>query len=294
MAKRDQAVRSKLFVPGVRGDLFTKAMTGMADAISFDLEDSVVESRKAEARKNVADILRTKVVETCEKIIIVRVNGLGTPHFEADIQAIMHPSLSMINLPKVESAEEVSAAANFLERVEKANGIGKSVRMLVNIESAKGLLNAAQIAAVHSRVAGLQLGLNDLFESMAIDRRDTENVHAAMFTMRMAAGGAGVFSYDGAFAELTDMAALRAEAQMAQRLGFVGKSCIHPDQVSVINEIFTPGDNDVVFARRVLAEAQRADAKGVGVFTVDGNMVDLPLIRRAEAVVAAYQSCHKE
>ena len=197
-------MRSKLFVPGTRIELFAKALKGQADAISFDLEDSVVENRKAEARDNVARFLCSPEVGASDKMIIVRVNNGATAHFEPDILAITLPALDMVNLPKVESADDIYTAVEILEKAEKANGITKAVRILANIETPKGLLSAMEIAGAHPRVAGLQLGLNDLFESLSIDRQDAKNVHATMLAMRMAAGSAKVFAYDGAFADFKD------------------------------------------------------------------------------------------
>jgi len=197
-------MRSKLFVPGSRSELFIKALNSSADAISLDLEDSVVEKRKVEAREKVCTFLRLPEVTASDKTIIVRVNGRGTAHFEADILAITQPALDMVNLPKVESARDVRVAADILGKAEKLNGQTKEVRILANIETPKGLRSAAEIATSHPRLAGLQLGLNDLFESLSIDRRDAKNVHAAMFAMRMAAGEGDVFAYDGAFVDIRD------------------------------------------------------------------------------------------
>ncbi len=280
-------MRSKLFVPGSRTELFTKALNSNADAISLDLEDSVVEDRKAEARKNIAEFLRSPDVDASDKIIIVRVNELGSAHFEADILAIMQSTLDMVNLPKVESADDICAAVDVIEQAEKANGISKEVSILANIESPKGVIAAAEIAGAHPRVTGLQLGLNDLVESLSMDRNDIKNVHAVMFAMRMAAGSAGIFAYDGAFADIKDKDGFRAEAEMAYGLGFLGKSCIHPSQIAPVHEIFAYSEAEITFSLRVIEEAKGAAAKGVGVFTVDGKMIDLPMIRRAEAIVSA-------
>ena len=287
-------MRSKLFVPGSRKELFKKALNSKADAISLDLEDSVVESRKAEARINIAEFMQSPEVVASDKTIIVRVNELGSTHFESDILAITLPTLDMVNLPKVESADDVCAAVDILEKAEKANGITNAIQILANIESAKGLLCAAEIAAAHPRVAGLQLGLNDLFESMSIDGSDNKNVHATMFAVRIAAGSAGVFAYDGAFSDIKDENGFRVEAEMAHGLGFLGKSCIHPSQVAPTNEIFALSEEEIAFSLRVVEEAKRAAAEGVGAFTVDGKMIDLPILRRAEAVIAASRRLHEQ
>lgn len=282
-------MRSKLFVPGSRPELFAKALAGDADAISIDFEDSVVDSRKAEARTLTAEFLQSPEARATDKIIVVRCNALGTEHFDADVLAITGCGVELLNLPKIECADEVRAAIEVLERVEESNGADKPVQLLVNIESAAGLRRVAEIATAHSRVVGLQLGLNDLFESLGVDRTDTANVHAAMFAMRMAAGEAGVPAYDGAYPDIQNRSGFRAEADMARRLGYRGKTCIHPCQVAWANEVFVAGEDDVAFALRVLAASERAASEGAGAFTVDGKMIDRPAIRRAGQIVAMSQ-----
>lgn len=279
-------MRSKLFVPGARPELFAKALASQADAISIDLEDAVADSRKAEARSEVSTFLQSAVVRASNKVIIVRVNAPGTPHFEADVTAVAVAGLGLLNLPKNESADGLRAAVEVLERAEAANGVSTGIRILANIETPKGLRCAAEIAGAHPRVAGLQIGYLDLLEPLGIDRRDSANVHAVMFAVRMAAGEAGVFAYDGAFADVQDAQGFRTEAAMARRLGYWGKSCIHPSQVPVANEVFRPSDDEIAYARRVLDASRQAQAQGVGAFMVEGRMIDVPTVRRAEAVIA--------
>lgn len=279
-------MRSKLFVPASRPELFPKALAGQADSLSFDLEDAVAETRKAEARTCLAQALRSPEFAASSKILIVRVNGLATPHFPADLEAVVCPRLDLVNLPKVESADDVRAAAAALERTERQTGIARPVRLLVNIESPLGVLRAAEIAAAHPRVAGLQLGFADLFEPLGIDRRNPAAVQQIQLQVRLAAGAASVWACDTAYGAVDDPEGYRAEALAARRLGYIGKSCIHPSQVALANEIFRPTDDEIAFAQRVVAAATEADRKGEAVFTVDGKMIDGPFIRRAEAIVA--------
>ncbi len=279
-------MRSKLFVPGSRPDLFGKALSSQADAISIDLEDAVVEHRKDEARAIVRDFLQSAEARATSKLIIVRVNAIDTPHFEADIAAIMQPTLSMLNLPKPESAADIELAVAMLTRAEASSRVSQPVKILANIETPKALRNAAAIASAHPRVIGLQLGLGDLFEPYGVDRADTRNLHAAMFAVRIAAGEADVFAYDGAFADVQNVEGYRAEAEMAQRLGYLGKTCIHPSQIAPANDVFRPSAEQIAHARRVLAASRHADADGMGAIMVDGKMIDAPFIRRAEAIIA--------
>jgi citrate lyase beta subunit len=280
-------MRSKLFVPGVRPELFAKALATEADALSFDLEDSVPEDRKAQARANVASFLATPQARATTKKIVVRTNGLATPHFVADIEALAAVGVGLLNLPKLESRDEVLAAADLLQRSEAQSGAAVSTQLLLTIETPKGLRNAAAIASAHPRVAGLQLGLGDLFEPFGIDRGDHANVHAVMHAVRLAAAEADVFACDGAFGDLEDSDGFFAEARMARRLGYVGKSCIHPRQVAPANQVFQPSDEEVAAAQRIVSAARLAVADGRGAFLVDGRMIDPPFLRRAEAILAA-------
>lgn len=280
-------MRSKLFVPGSRPELFAKALAGDADALSFDLEDAVAEARKAEARAMVADFVAGAAVAQSAKLIIVRTNAPDSPHFAADLAALARPGVTLLNLPKIESPQALLDAVAALEAAEHANAVTHPIGLLVNIETPRALADAARIAAAHPRVAGLQLGLGDLFEPYGIDRTDPRNVHAAMFALRMAAAQAGVFAMDGAFAALDDDDGYREEARMARRLGFIGKSCVHPRQVALANAAFAPSEAELAAARRIVEAAQAAGAQGRGAFVVDGRMVDPPFLKRAQALLAA-------
>jgi citrate lyase subunit beta/citryl-CoA lyase len=279
-------MRSKLFVPGSRPELFAKAIVSAADAISIDLEDAVVESRKAEAREAVAAFLHSPEAKATTKAIIVRVNALTSSHFAADVRGIAAESLLLINLPKVESAEEVAEAVGVIDQAFNASNVRAKARILANIESPRGLRHAAQIAA-HPRVAGLQLGYADLFGPFGIERHDFRHLHAVMFSVRMAAAESGIFAYDGAYSDIRNVEGFVAEARLARSLGFLGKSCIHPSQVAMANDVFRPGEAEIEQARRVLEASRDAAANGAGAFVLDGRMIDTPDIRRAELVLAA-------
>lgn len=279
-------MRSKLFVPGVRPELFAKAYAGAADAVSFDLEDAVAEPRKAEAREAVAAFLAGPVVRASAKLAVVRVNAPDSPHFEADLAALLPARPDLINLPKVESAAAVRDAAARIERAEREAGLAPAARLLLTVETPRGLRLAAEIAAAHPRVAGLQLGLGDLFEPHGIRRDEPAHVQAAMVQLALAAAEAGVFACDGAYADLDDEAGFLAEARMAHRLGFVGKSCVHPRQVAPAHAVFVLDADELARSRAIVAAAEDAAADERAVFVVDGRMVDAPYLRRARAIVA--------
>jgi citrate lyase subunit beta / citryl-CoA lyase len=267
-------MRSKLFVPGARPDLFDKALASGADALSFDLEDSVPAEGKEAARERLAQFLRSDAARASGKRLIVRVNGLGTPFLTGDIAALADSAAQMVNLPKVEAPEDVQAAVE-----------GTSLPILANIETPRGLRQAAQIAA-HPRVLGLQVGLNDLFAPLGIERGERANVHAALWQVRFAAAEAGRFAYDGAWPDLDDSAGFEAEAILARSLGFIGKTCIHPRQVPIANAVFAAPDM-LDEARSLLAAAETAAARGHGAFAFRGRMIDRPAIEQARAMLAA-------
>ncbi|CAN5315117.1 (3S)-malyl-CoA thioesterase [soil metagenome] len=275
-------MRSKLFIPGSRPELFAKALASAADAISFDLEDAVPEARKAEARAAVAAFLASDMAHASSKVFIVRVNALGSAHFTADVQAMALPAVQLINLPKPESAADIHAAAAALENLPSA----AHIKLLANIETPRALRLAAEIAAAHPRVSGLQLGLGDLFEPHGIARADAANVHAAMFAVSLAAAEAGVWACDGAFADVNDAAGFSAEAGRARGLGFIGKSCIHPRQIALANAVFSPSADELAAAQRIVDAAAAALARGHGAFLVDGRMIDPPFLRRAQGLLS--------
>ena len=196
-------MRSKLFVPASRPELFAKALAGPADAISFDLQDAVEASRKPQARAELSKLFADGLPPT-GKVIIVRVNALDTPHFAADLDAILHAGLDIMNLPVVEDPAAVREAAAALERIERARGLDRPVRLLANIESPRGLRRAAEIACAHPRLMGLQIGFGDLFAPLGIESGEPAATQAVRVAVRMAAGEARIHAYDGAFVAIDD------------------------------------------------------------------------------------------
>lgn len=281
-------MRCKLFVPGSRPELFDKAAAGDADGLSFDLEDAVDESRKGDARHLVGQWIETHG-PACGKLLVVRVNGMDTPHFEPDIDAVVRAGLSMINLPKPQDADAVRSACDTIERARLRHGVATPVGLLVNIETPRNLREAAALATAHRGVAGLQLGLGDLFEPYQIHRKEPCAVQHAMMAVRMAAAEAGVPAWDSAYGNFRDMAHLAEEAALARRLGFAGKSAIHPSQVATINEAFRPTDDEIAHAVRVIASARQARLDGKGAWQVDGRMIDAPFVMRALGVARTAQ-----
>ncbi|MBI2512769.1 MAG: CoA ester lyase [Opitutae bacterium] len=276
-------MRSKLFVPASRPELFPKALASAADSLSFDLEDAVAEEHKDAARGNLAAALASPEFAATTKIMIARVNAITTPHFAADLAAIVHARLDYVNLPKVDSAADIRVASAALAQLEQARGLDRRIAILANIETPRALRCAAEIAAADSRVVGLQLAFADLLEPLGIDRTNAAVIQQLQLAVRLAAGEAGIWAYDAAYGAIKDADGFRAEATGAKHLGFLGKSCVHPSQIAIANEVFQPSAAEIDFARRVV-EAAKVHA---GAFTLDGRMIDAPFIRRAHAVLAA-------
>ncbi len=185
-----------------------------------------------------------------------------------------------------ESRDDLLAGIAQLEQIESdVRAAGHApVKVLANIESPAALLNAAQIAGAHERVWGLQLGLGDLFEPLDIARYDAPNVHAVMFALRMAAAASGRVVLDSAYADVANAQGFREEALLARRVGFLGKTCIHPSQVALANDVFSPTEQELAWARKIIdAEARNG---GNGAYLLDGKMIDAPFVQRARLIVA--------
>jgi citrate lyase subunit beta / citryl-CoA lyase len=288
-------MRSKLFVPATRADFFEKALRSQADSISFDLEDAVLEHRKLEARENLAtyfssaEFLQLKAEN--KKTIIVRVNPLDSGHLEQDLLAICKVGVDIVNIPKSNTEADIFRFVEILTAVEKKTSVtqGASIKLkvLANIESPSALINAAKIAS-HSRVWGLQLGLGDLFEPMGIERYEPINVHHVMLGMSLAAGASNKIAYDTAFTNVADPDGFRAEAIQAKKAGFLGKTCIHPNQVAIANDVFSPSEAEIQWANKVLASAQENTVNGA--YMLDGKMIDAPFIARAQSILDTVRS----
>ncbi len=276
-------MRSKLFVPATRSDLIGKALASGADAVSIDLEDAVIEARKHEAREAAGRFLQGRSRTDTTPHLIVRVNPVGGGHWQADLQAVMHRSLDLVNLPKIESVQSILDAATAVEVLERERGIPSPEPLLVNIETPLGLARAAQLAHAHPRVAGLQIGFGDLFAATGIAADNAVARSHVRMVVSLAAAQAGIPCYDGAFANVHETGELDREAREAHAFGFAGKSCIHPSQVAVVNAAFTPTADELAWAHRLL-QAARMQAE-CGAYLLDGQMVDEPILRRARRLL---------
>ncbi|WP_132060507.1 HpcH/HpaI aldolase/citrate lyase family protein [Halorussus amylolyticus] len=275
------ARRSLMFTPGDRPEMLRKAPSAGADVIIFDLEDAVAPGRKAEAREVVNDVLADPDFDPdCE--VCVRLNPAGIAA-DDDLRGVLGDgaadSLDAVMAPMTESPDDVETLARILaER-------GCRVPIFALVETATGILRAEEIARV-SEVDALVFGAEDLAADIGATRTDegTEVLHAREHVV-LAASAAGVDALDTVFTDIEDIDGLADDAAFAVQLGYDGKMAIHPAQVSVINDAFTPAPERVEWAERVFEAKEDADAEGRGVFRVDGEMIDAPLIAQAERVL---------
>lgn len=228
------APRSKLFVSGDRLDGLEDALLSRPDALSIDLEDGVADQSKAAARDAVSNFLRATRLP-CQ--VWVRVNGLSSRQLVADVLALAGAHVDVINLPKVESASDLAIVAQLLAHIEMVEGAGRTIRIVPTIESARGLRNAARIGASSPRVLALQLGAGDLTASTGMDRSGP-GLDLMRAALSLAAAEAGVPALDSTPHDMPDLTAFELDAIRARALGFRGKSCMLPQQVSIAHLVF--------------------------------------------------------
>ncbi len=296
--------RCQLFGPGSRRALFDKMAASAADVINIDLEDSVAPSDKATARANV--IAATREVDWGNKTLSVRINGLDTPWWYRDVVDLLEQGterLDLIMIPKVGCAADVYAVDALVTAVERAMGRTKPVGFEVIIESAAGITHVEEIAAASPRLQAMSLGAADFAASMGMQttgiggtqgnyymlqdgaRHWSDPWHWAQAAIVAACRTHGVLPVDGPFGDFADDEGFRAQARRVATLGMVGKWAIHPKQVALANEVFTPSAAAVAEAREILAAMADAKARGEGATVYKGRLVDIASIKQAEVIV---------
>ncbi|TCH96013.1 CoA ester lyase [Roseococcus sp. SYP-B2431] len=270
--------RSMMITPGHRRERLEKAATLAADSLAFDLEDGVPPARKAEARANVAAVLREVAFGRRERA--VRINGLGTAEFALDLAALPWDRLDAVLIPKVEGPEAL------LELDARLARLAPGIAVIATIETPRGVLNALAIADASPNLAGIFFGPGDytLQTGGALTRRGLEFPRA---TIAAAAGAVGAQAIDAPFLlGLRDVEGTRADAEAARELGFSGKVVFHPDQIAPVNAAFTPDAAEVARARRFVAAYREAAARGEATALVDGEFVAMDLLPRMESLIA--------
>lgn len=296
--------RCQLFGPGSRPALFEKMAASAADVINLDLEDSVAPTDKDQARANVIEAINT--VNWGTKTLSVRINGLDTPFWYRDVVDLLEQAgdrLDQIMIPKVGCAADLYAVDALVTAIERAKGRTKPIKFEVIIESAAGITHVEEIAAATPRLVAMSLGAADFAASMGMQ---TTGIGGTQENYYMLRGGAqywsdpwhwaqaaivaacrthGVLPVDGPFGDFSDDEGFRAQARRSATLGMVGKWAIHPKQVALANEVFTPSDEAVAEAREILKAMEDAKARGEGATVYKGRLVDIASIKQAEVIV---------
>ena len=279
------ASRSFLFAPGNHARRVEKALTLPADAVILDLEDAVAISEKPATRELV---VRAYTKPRCGKLY-VRVNAYSTEWCYSDIVTITRAGLDGIILPKVESPDQLKSADWLLAALERERGLPVGAIDLVPIiETALGMSNIGAIAASGSRTKRLAFGAGDYTLDLGmVWSRDENELMPARSTVVMASRAAGLEApLDTVWADLRDAEGFARSAERAASLGFQGKMCIHPDQIAVTNAAFSPTEQQLSWAKRVIAAFEDAEASGLASIQLDGQFIDYPIVQRARQVVA--------
>ena len=303
--------RCQLFGPGSRTSLFPKMAASAADVINLDLEDSVAPSDKDQARKNI--IAATHDVDWGGKTLSVRINALDTPYWYKDVVDLLEQAsdqLDQIMIPKVGCAADVYAVDALVTAIETAKSRSKPINLEVIIESAAGISHVEEIASSSQRLVAISLGAADFAASMGMQTTGIggtqENYymlnegqkywsdpwHWAQVAIVAACRSNGLLPVDGPFGDFSDEEGFRAQARRSATLGMVGKWAIHPKQISLSNEIFTPSKAAVDEAREILGAMELAKSNGDGATVYKGRLVDIASIKQAEVIVQQFEMIH--
>lgn len=278
----DRLRRTMMFVPGNNPGMIKDAYIYNCDSLMFDLEDSVSITEKDAARCLVFHALTT--VDYGDKEIVVRVNNPETADGKADLEAMVRARAHVIRLPKTETAHDVEFCDSEITRIEKEIGMEVgTTHMMAAIESAEGVLNAPAIAKASKRLVGIALGAEDYVTDLKTTRspEGTELFFARCMILQ-AARAAGIAALDTVYSDVNNEEGFRAEVQLIKQLGFDGKSIINPRQIKPVIEIYTPTQKEIDKALAVMAAIEEANKKGSGVISLNGKMVDRPIVLRAE------------
>ena len=277
--------RSMLFVPGANAAMISNTFIYKPDSIMFDLEDSVALAEKDTARMLVAHALQHPLYRELETV--VRVNPLASEFGLLDLNAVVRAGTDIVRLPKTDSAQDIVDMDKAITAIEKACGraVG-STQLLAAIESAQGILAVNDIAKASPRLMGIALGAEDYVRNMKTER-SPEGIELlfARSSILHAARANGLMAFDTVYSDARNEEGFLREASLIKQLGFDGKSLINPNQIVLIHNLFAPTQKEVDHAERVIAAAEEAERNGSGVVSLNGKMVDSPIIERAKLVL---------
>lgn len=282
--------RTMMFAPANNPKMLVTAHLYGPDCVLFDLEDAVKYAEKDAARDLLAEAL--KVVDYGDTEIFARINPLYTEFGKDDVRILVPAGLRRMRLAMCEKPEHVKELDDLLTEVEKEHGIEiGSCKIQCSLETPLAIMNAVQIATASPRVTSISFGAEDFTRTLGAERTKAgKEIFMARSMVVMAAAIAGVDAIDTVWADIADEEGFREEVKSSMNLGFAGKSCIHPSQVKIVHEIFTPNEEELVKSLEIVKAAQEADISKGGVITVNGKMVDIPVIAKAEKVVRLAKS----
>lgn len=274
-----------MFVPGNNPGMIRDAHIYGSDCIMFDLEDSVSINEKDAARFLVYKALTS--LKYGKKELVVRINDLGSGLGVTDLEAMVRAQPDVIRLPKTETAQDVTDCETEIARIEREIGLpeGKT-KMMAAIESAKGVLNAYDIARSSSRLIGIALGAEDYVTDLRTTR-SPEGIEL-LFARSMivnAARAAGIAALDTVYSDVNNEEGFIAEATLIKKLGFDGKSIINPRQIEPLHRVFTPTEKDIIKAKAIMEAIAEAELRGSGVASLNGKMIDKPVVERARYMI---------
>jgi len=276
--------RSMLFVPGSNTGMVCNAFIYKPDTVMFDLEDSVALSEKDSARMMVFHALQHFTYKDIETA--VRVNPLNSPFGLLDLEAAIRAGVDIIRLPKTDTVDDVLEMEQEISHIENRIGKGKKTMLLAAIESALGVVNAVDIARCSKRLMGIALGAEDFVRDLHTQRtKEGHELMAARNQILLAARAAKIGAFDSVFSDVKDKEGFMHEVDYIKGLGFDGKSLINPNQIPWLHSAFAPSQKNINWAIEVLEAAKDAKERGLGVISLDGKMVDAPIILRAEWIM---------
>ena len=280
-------LHSLLFVPGNQAKMLAKAESVAADVFVPDLEDSVPDAEKSNARATTVSFLPQ--LAAGKRLVVPRVNSLATTWLEDDLAAVVGPSVFGVSIGKIDSPSDIDEIAVLLTRLERRAGLGLgSVKLIPWIETAKAIVHCHAICAASERIVAAAFGAEDLTHDLRIERSDDETqLLYARSALCVAARAAGIAALETPHFKLRDPEGLRASSLAAKRLGFKGRFAIHPEQIETINACFAPSSAEIEHARRVVAAYEEAEKQGRASTSLDGRVIDVPVVKRARALLAA-------
>lgn len=278
-------IRSALFIPGNKQNMLEKAFSVDADAIIPDMEDSVPEAEKRNARLTIRDFL-PRLRETAT-LVVPRVNALQTGLADEDIDAVAGPLIDGISIGKIETPSDISEISQMLAARERSAGIAVGqLKLIPWIETAKAIVSCHDICIASERIVAVAFGAEDYTHDMGIERLDDDvQLVYARSALCTAACAAGVLALDTPYFRFKDADGLRASSIAAKHVGFKGRFAIHPNQITVINECFAPSRDEVERARQIVAAFEEAESRGRGSTSLDGLVIDVPVVKRARALL---------